>query len=141
MNMIINHAHADIHVVALIGERGREVIEFIEELKRVASCGTDDINLCNFPDPPIERCNAALRLRLLDIFVTVVVMYCCYVDSMTRYARALRDVALATGELPAERGYPASFLNSFLCCWASRATKAWLDYCFLYGVIESERRG
>ncbi|MEY0766050.1 MULTISPECIES: type III secretion system ATPase SctN [Providencia] len=109
MNIIINHAHADIHVVALIGERGREVIEFIEELKESPHAGQTILIYATSDSPPIERCNAALlATTIAEYFRDSGRNVLLYVDSMTRYARALRDVALATGELPARRGYPAS---------------------------------
>ncbi|MDL9987551.1 type III secretion system ATPase SctN [Providencia rettgeri] len=109
MNMIINHAHADIHVVALIGERGREVIEFIEELKESPHAAQTILIYATSDSPPIERCNAALlATTIAEYFRDCGHNVLLYVDSMTRYARALRDVALATGELPARRGYPAS---------------------------------
>ncbi|EPK8022392.1 MULTISPECIES: type III secretion system ATPase SctN [Providencia] len=109
MNMIINHAHADIHVVALIGERGREVIEFIEELKESPHATQTILIYATSDSPPIERCNAALlATTIAEYFRDCGRNVLLYVDSMTRYARALRDVALATGELPARRGYPAS---------------------------------
>ncbi|MDK7757551.1 type III secretion system ATPase SctN [Providencia rettgeri] len=109
MNMIINHAHADIHVVALIGERGREVIEFIEELKESLHAAQTILIYATSDSPPIERCNAALlATTIAEYFRDCGRNVLLYVDSMTRYARALRDVALATGELPARRGYPAS---------------------------------
>lgn len=109
MNMIINHAHADIHVVALIGGRGREVIEFIEELKESPHAAQTILIYATSDSPPIERCNAALlATTIAEYFRDCGRNVLLYVDSMTRYARALRDVALATGELPARRGYPAS---------------------------------
>lgn len=109
MNMIINHAHADIHVVALIGERGREVIEFIEELKSSPHAAQTILVYATSDSPPIERCNAALlATTIAEYYRDIGRNVLLYVDSMTRYARALRDVALATGELPARRGYPAS---------------------------------
>ncbi|MGO2304738.1 MAG: type III secretion system ATPase SctN [Providencia sp.] len=109
MNMIINHAHADIHVVALIGERGREVIEFIEELQTSPDAAQTILIYATSDSPPIERCNAALlATTIAEYFRDCGRNVLLYVDSMTRYARALRDVALATGELPARRGYPAS---------------------------------
>ncbi|MEQ5751519.1 type III secretion system ATPase SctN [Providencia rettgeri] len=109
MNMIINHAHADIHVVALIGERGREVIEFIEELKESPHAAQTILIYATSDSSPIERCNAALlATTIAEYFRDCGRNVLLYVDSMTRYARALRDVALATGELPARRGYPAS---------------------------------
>ncbi|HGY1116331.1 TPA: type III secretion system ATPase SctN [Providencia rettgeri] len=109
MNMIINHAHADIHVVALIGERGREVIEFIEELKDSPHAAQTILIYATSDSPPTERCNAALlATTIAEYFRDCGRNVLLYVDSMTRYARALRDVALATGELPVRRGYPAS---------------------------------
>lgn len=109
MNMIINHAQADIHVVALIGERGREVIEFIEELKQSPHAAQTILVYATSDSPPIERCNAALlATTIAEYYRDLGRNVLLYVDSMTRYARALRDVALATGELPARRGYPAS---------------------------------
>ncbi|MCX9125525.1 type III secretion system ATPase SctN [Providencia rettgeri] len=112
MNMIINHAHADIHVVALIGERGREVIEFIEELKESPHAAQTILIYATSDSPPIERCNAALlATTIAEYFRDCGRNVLLYVDSMTRYARALRDVALATGELPARRGYPASIFE------------------------------
>lgn len=109
MNMIINHAEADIHVVALIGERGREVIEFIDELQNSPHAGQTILIYATSDSPPIERCNAALlATTIAEYFRDLGRNVLLFVDSMTRYARALRDVALAAGELPARRGYPAS---------------------------------
>lgn len=109
MNMIINHAKADIHVVALIGERGREVIEFIEELQASPHAAQTVLIYATSDSPPIERCNAALlATTIAEYFRDHNRHVLLFVDSMTRYARALRDVALAAGELPARRGYPAS---------------------------------
>ena len=109
MNMIINHACADIHVVALIGERGREVTEFIEELKTSPHAAQTILVYATSDSPPVERCNAALlATTIAEYYRDMGRNVLLYVDSMTRYARALRDVALATGELPARRGYPAS---------------------------------
>ncbi|MTC59648.1 FliI/YscN family ATPase [Providencia rustigianii] len=109
MNMLINHAHGDIHIVALIGERGREVIEFIEELKTSPHADKTILVYATSDSPPIERCNAALlATAMAEYFRDLGRHVLLYVDSMTRYARALRDVALSTGELPARRGYPSS---------------------------------
>ncbi|MDC5907436.1 type III secretion system ATPase SctN [Proteus mirabilis] len=109
MNMIINSAEADVFVVALVGERGREVTEFVEELKdsqrslkTVVVCSTSD-------QPAVDRCNAALvATTVAEYFRDRGQHVVLFLDSITRYSRALRDVALAAGELPARRGYPAS---------------------------------
>lgn len=109
MKMIIDFSDADIFVIGLIGERGREVTEFVESMKssnRAENCviiyGTSDYSA-------LERANAALQ-------ATTIAEYFCnkgknvvlFIDSMTRYARALRDVSLAAGEPPVRRGYPSS---------------------------------
>lgn len=113
MHMLIEHSDADVYVIALIGERGREVTEFVEFLQtseRRSNCilvyATSDFS-------SLDRCNAALVATTIaefyrDLGLNVVL----FVDSVTRYARALRDVALAAGESPARRGYPASVFDS-----------------------------
>lgn len=109
MSMIMNHAVADICVVALIGERGREVTEFIHELQASPRSGQTILVYATSDSPAVERCNAALlATAMAEYFRDQGRDVLLFVDSMTRYARALRDVALAAGELPARRGYPAS---------------------------------
>ncbi|MDA5537131.1 FliI/YscN family ATPase [Yersinia mollaretii] len=109
MSMIMNHAVADICVVALIGERGREVTEFIHELQASPRSAQTILVYATSDSPAVERCNAALlATAMAEYFRDQGRDVLLFVDSMTRYARALRDVALAAGELPARRGYPAS---------------------------------
>lgn len=113
MSMIIEHSESDIYVIGLIGERGREVTEFVEELKRSSRCSQIVLVYATSDRSCVERCNAA------QIATTVAEFFCeqgknvlLFVDSITRYARALRDVALSMGELPARRGYPASVFEA-----------------------------
>ncbi|WP_410751975.1 type III secretion system ATPase SctN [Citrobacter sp. U14242] len=113
MTMIISHSMADVYVIGLVGERGREVTEFLAEGipedkrdKTVVVYSTSD-------RPAVERRNAALIATTIaeyfrDAGKNVVLM----IDSMTRYARALRDVALSAGEMPARRGYPSSVFDN-----------------------------
>ncbi|AJJ64563.1 type III secretion system ATPase SctN [Yersinia aldovae] len=109
MSMIMNHAVADICVIALIGERGREVTEFIHELQASPRAAQTILVYATSDSPAVERCNAALlATAMAEYFRDQGKDVLLFVDSMTRYARALRDVALAAGELPARRGYPAS---------------------------------
>ncbi|QLH63686.1 type III secretion system ATPase SctN [Serratia symbiotica] len=109
MSMIMNHAKADICVIALIGERGREVTEFIHELRASPRSSQTILVYSTSDSPAVERCNAALlATAMAEYFRDLGRDVLLFVDSMTRYARALRDVALAAGELPARRGYPAS---------------------------------
>ncbi|MFP7609862.1 type III secretion system ATPase SctN [Serratia quinivorans] len=113
MHMLIEQADADVFVVALIGERGREVTEFIEALRhsgRQQHCilvyATSDFS-------SVDRCNAALlATTVAEYFRDAGKKTVLFLDSITRYARALRDVALAAGEAPARRGYPASVFDA-----------------------------
>lgn len=109
MNMLINYAQADIFVVALIGERGREVTEFVDELKR-SPRGSQTILISSTSDQPaVNRCNAALvATTVAEYFRDQNKHVVLFIDSITRYCRALRDVALASGELPARKCFPAS---------------------------------
>lgn len=112
MNMLIEHAEADVFVVGLIGERGREVTEFVEML-RSSGHGERCVLVHATADfSPVERCNAALlATSVAEYFRDQGKRVVLFLDSITRYARALRDVALAAGEPPARRGYPASVFD------------------------------
>ncbi|WP_255419151.1 type III secretion system ATPase SctN [Glaciimonas sp. PCH181] len=113
MNMIIDHADADVFVVGLIGERGREVTEFAHTLR-----ASDKRNRCvlvyaTSDFSSVDRCNAALlATTVAEFFRDRGLKVVLFMDSITRYARALRDVALAAGESPARRGYPASVFDA-----------------------------
>ncbi|WP_122792505.1 SctN family type III secretion system ATPase BsaS, partial [Burkholderia pseudomallei] len=109
MNMMIEHAAADVYVVALIGERGREVSEFVERMRRSGSRDRTVVVYATSDRSSVDRCNAALvATTIAEYFRDLGCDVMLFLDSMTRYARALRDLALATGEAPARRGYPAS---------------------------------
>lgn len=106
MGMIANGAQADTVVVALIGERGREVAEFVHDhlqarrQRAIVIAATSD-------RPAAERIRASrlaceIASGLRDAGQHVVLLF----DSLTRYARALREVGLAVGEPPVRRGYP-----------------------------------
>ena len=113
MNMLIDHCDADVFVIGLIGERGREVTEFVEALRNSDKCARCVVVYATSEFSSINRCNAALQSTAIAEYFraegkNVVLM----LDSMTRYARARRDLALAAGEAPARRGYPASVFDS-----------------------------
>ncbi|MDR5823124.1 FliI/YscN family ATPase [Caballeronia sp. LZ043] len=106
MGMIASGARADAVVVALIGERGREVAEFVHD--HLGSARERSVVVASTSDrPAAERirasqlaCEIASGLRARG--QRVVLLF----DSLTRYARALREVGLAVGEPPVRRGYP-----------------------------------
>jgi len=112
LSMIARNTNADINVIALVGERGREVIDFIqrdlgeEGLKRsVVVVATSD-------QPSIARLRAAYTATAVaeyfrDTGKDVMLMF----DSVTRFAHAQREIGLAAGEPPAQRGYPPSVFD------------------------------
>jgi len=109
LSMITRGSSADVAVVALVGERGREVAEFIardlgpEGLRRaVVIVATSD-------EPALVRIHAAfLATRIAEWFRDGGADVLLMMDSLTRFAMAQREVGLAAGEPPATRGYPPS---------------------------------
>ncbi|MEN3029783.1 type III secretion system ATPase SctN [Chromobacterium amazonense] len=113
MHMLIDQAEADVFVVGLIGERGREVTEFVEALRASPKRERCVLVFATSDYASVDRCNAALlATTVAEYFRDQGKKVVLFIDSMTRYARALRDVALAAGEPPARRGYPASVFDS-----------------------------
>lgn len=113
MHMLIDHTEADIFVIALIGERGREVTECAETLKKSVKASKCVLIYATSDFSAVDRCNAAqLATTVAEYFREQGKNVVLFVDSMTRYARALRDMKLAAGEPPARRGYPASVFDS-----------------------------
>jgi type III secretion protein N (ATPase) len=108
LGQLAQNADVDICVVCLVGERGRELREFVESSladglnRSVVVCATSDA-------PPLVRLRSAtVATAIAEYFREQGKRVLILMDSITRYARALREVALAAGEPPARRGYPAS---------------------------------
>lgn len=109
MGMLVKGAAVDVTVVALIGERGREVREFLEnELgpegrrRAVIVCATSDKS-------SMERSKAAyVATAIAEFFRDQGKKVLFLMDSVTRFARAQREIGLAAGEPPTRRGYPPS---------------------------------
>jgi type III secretion protein N (ATPase) len=109
MGMFARGTRCDLNVIALIGERGREVREFVEQIlgpegmaRSIVVCATSDRS-------SIERVKAAYAATAIaehfrDAGKRVLLM----MDSLTRFARAQREIGLAAGEPPARRGFPPS---------------------------------
>jgi len=109
MSMIARGTSADISVVALIGERGREVAEFIQRDLGTQGLSRSVVVVATSDAPAVMRIRAAFTAtRIAEWFRDqgndVVLM----MDSLTRFAMAQREVGLAAGEPPATRGYPPS---------------------------------
>ena len=108
LGMMARGASADVVVVGLVGERGREVREFLEDdlgaarHKVVCVVATSD-------EPPVMRLRAAYTAtRIAEHFRDQGRDVLLLVDSLTRFAMARREIGLAAGEPPATRGYPPS---------------------------------
>lgn len=111
--MLLDNAQVDVAIVALVGERGREVATLVERLRASSRAGRCIIVQATSDTAPAVRCNAAqLATTLAEHFRDEGQRVLLVVDSITRYARALRELALGAGELPARRGFPASVFEA-----------------------------
>ncbi|MDD3266850.1 MAG: FliI/YscN family ATPase [Burkholderiales bacterium] len=114
MGMIIRNSEADVIVIGLIGERGREVKEFIEiELTGfdVSKC---ILVVATSDRPPIEQLKCAyVAQTICEYFRAKGKNVLLFVDSITRFARAGREVGLSSGESISRGGYPPSVFASF----------------------------
>ena len=112
LGMMTRFTEADIIVVGLIGERGREVKEFIDEILGEEGLKRSVVVASPADDSPLMRLRAAQYCTSVAEYFrdqgqnTLLLM-----DSLTRYAQAQREIALAVGEPPATKGYPPSVFN------------------------------
>ncbi|REE94416.1 type III secretion system FliI/YscN family ATPase [Paenibacillus taihuensis] len=113
LGMVARNTSADVNVIALIGERGREVLEFVEKDLGPEGLARSVVIVATSDQPALIRIKGALIATTIaeyfrDRGLNVMLM----MDSVTRYAMALREVGLAIGEPPATRGYtPSVFAN------------------------------
>lgn len=109
LGMMTRFTEAEITVVGLIGERGREVREFIEQSLGDEGMARSVVVAAPADDSPLMRLRAAqLTTRIAEYFRAQGKNVLLLMDSLTRYAQAQREIALAVGEPPATKGYPPS---------------------------------
>ena len=109
LGMMARYTEADVIVVGLIGERGREVKEFIEDILGIEGMRRAVVVAAPADAPPLVRMQGANYATVIaehfrDCGQNVLLL----MDSLTRYAMAQREIALAIGEPPATKGYPPS---------------------------------
>jgi flagellum-specific ATP synthase len=113
LGMIARNTNADVNVIALIGERGRELNEFIENDLGPEGLSRSVVVVTPSSSPPLARLRGAYIAQTIaeyfrDQGLDVMLLF----DSLTRFARAQREIGLASGEHPATRGYPPSMFDS-----------------------------
>jgi len=109
MGMMSRYTAADVTVVGLIGERGREVKEFIEDILGPQGLRRAIVVAAPADTPPLMRLQgAAYATAIAEHFRDRGRHVLLLMDSLTRYAMAAREIALAIGEPPATKGYPPS---------------------------------
>ncbi len=111
--MIAKHSEADVNVIALIGERGREVKDFLNETlltetrqKTICVVSTSD------SAPSLRIKAASTAMRIAEYFRDNGLSVLLEIDSLTRLVRAYREIGLLSGELPVRKGYPPSAFSA-----------------------------
>lgn len=109
MGMIARNTEADVNVIALIGERGREVLDFIERDLGPEGLARSVVIVATSDQPALIRIKGALiATSIAEYFRDRGLNVMLMMDSVTRFAMAQREVGLAVGEPPATRGYTPS---------------------------------
>jgi flagellum-specific ATP synthase len=112
LGMIARNAQADINVIALVGERGREVRDFIEKDLKEEGMSRSVLVVATSDRPAMARLKCAMvATTVAEYFKDKGLSVMLMMDSLTRFAMAQREIGLATGEPPVSRGYTPSIFS------------------------------
>ena len=112
IGMMTRNTEADVTVVGLVGERGREVVEFLQDSLGEAGRARSVVVVSTSDQSPLMRMRAALAATTVAEFFAAQGKHVLLVlDSLTRFAMAAREIGLAAGEPPTNKGYTPSVFN------------------------------